>query len=131
MSISNFDDLLDSRDVIDRLDALEALGLGDHEEDHAAGLAAGAYDEDDIAEWKPLRALADEAASSPDWQYGETLIRDSYFTDYARQFAEDVGAIDDDAKWPCTHIDWSAAATALKQDYFAVDFDGVTYWVHA
>jgi hypothetical protein len=26
------------------------------------------------------------------------------------------------------YINWEAVANDLKMDYFAVDFDGVTYW---
>jgi hypothetical protein len=57
------------------------------------------------------------------------LIRDSYFEDYARQLAEDIGAIDSKASWPNNHIDWEDATDALKQDYTEVDFDGVSYWI--
>jgi hypothetical protein len=30
--------------------------------------------------------------------------------------------------WPASHIDWSAAASALRMDYSQVEYDGVTYW---
>jgi len=42
--------------------------------------------------------------------------------------AEDIGAIQKDAPWPCGFIDWEGAAEALQQDYTAGEFDGVTYW---
>lgn len=57
-----------------------------------------------------------------------TLIRDSYFEDYARQYAEGVGAIDDDARWPATCIDWEKAASELQMDYSPIELDGITYW---
>lgn len=44
------------------------------------------------------------------------------------QLAEDVGAIPDNLKWPCTCIDWDQAARELKYDYTSADFDGVTYY---
>ncbi len=77
-----------------------------------------------------LQALQEEAEGySSDWRHGATLIRDSHFQDYARQFAEDIGAIPDDAKWPATCIDWEEAAGELQQDYTSVNFDNVIYWV--
>lgn len=66
---------------------------------------------------------------SEDWQYGATLIRGTYFEDYARQFAEDIGALEGCDRWPATCIDWEKAASELQCDYTAVDFDGVGYWV--
>jgi len=118
--ISNSDDIIDSRDVISRIDELE-----EQRDNEAQGL-----NEDEEAELAALQSLAEEAEGyCADWGYGETLIRDSYFAEYAEQLADDVGAIDRDASWPICHIDWEAAAESLKMDYTAVDFDGVTYWV--
>jgi hypothetical protein len=62
-----------------------------------------------------------------DW-YPVTLIRESYFKDYAEELAEDIGAINRDAQWPLSYIDWEAAAEALKMDYGTADLDGVTYY---
>ena len=77
-----------------------------------------------------MKALADEASGyAADWPHGETLIRDSYFKDYAMELADDIGAIDNNASWPLTCIDWDQAARELQMDYSAVDFDGVTYWI--
>lgn len=115
-SITNDDDVIDSRDVIERIDELEAHG-----------------DELDVqarAEYEALTALRDEAVGyAEDWQYGIVLIRDSYFTDYAQDLADDIGAIDRNAAWPLGCIDWNQAAAELQMDYTAVTFDGVTYWV--
>jgi hypothetical protein len=62
-----------------------------------------------------------------DW-YPVTLIRESYFEDYAQELAEDIGAISRDAQWPLSYIDWPRAAEALKMDYTGAEFDGVTYY---
>lgn len=111
--ITNSDDIIDSRDVIERIRYLQ-----------------GTKDEGERAELTALEALQDEADGyAPDWKYGCALIRNSYFEDYARSMAEDIGAIKKDMVWPCNHIDWEAAAEELKQDYTSVDFDGVEYWV--
>lgn len=62
-----------------------------------------------------------------DWEYGETLIRDTEFPNYAAEFASDISNIDLDS-WPATCIDWSAAADQLKYDYAEVQFDGISYF---
>ena len=122
-NISNLDDLIDSRDVIARIEELES-SIESASEDN------GTPDEDEVTELAALKALEAEASGyAADWTYGETLIRDSYFEDYARDLAEDIGAIDKDAKWPNTCIDWEQAARELQQDYTSVEFDGVTYWI--
>lgn len=166
-TISNSDDIIDSRDVIARIEELESLF--ESEEITEGNGAEPQYDDDgklkvdtttcddcgkswndalisgstpapsarcpyehihgELEELKALRALADEADGSPDWHHGETLIRDSYFEDYARELAEDIGSVPKDLSWPACHIDWEAATDALKQDYTRVEFDGVDYWI--
>jgi hypothetical protein len=138
--ITNSDDVIDSRDIIDRIAELEADLLDAHEAS-ASTLALAEWLEEIAAdttatlqdaaiEYIPLKALADEGENySPDWTYGATLIRDSYFEQYAEELADDIGAVDRNVGWPNSFIDWEAAADALKQDYTSVDFDGVTYWV--
>src|SRR5689334_22116322 len=85
---------------------------------------------DEAAELKALQSLAEEAEGyAADWKHGETLIRDSYFKTYAQELADDIGAIDANASWPMSCIDWDQAARELQMDYTSVDFDGVTYWV--
>lgn len=64
-----------------------------------------------------------------DWRYGETLIADSYFEEYAREFAEDIGATKDSDSWPGNCIDWKQAARELQMDYSAIEYDGTTYWI--
>ena len=138
---SNTSDYIDSRDVIKRIETLaaafEAAGLDPDKLDPASpDYDAQGLEEDDsahdvAAELKALRDLEDEADGCGDWQHGATLIRESYFEDYARELAEDIGGIDKDAGWPAQFIDWPAAAEALKMDYTAVDFDGETYYVRS
>lgn len=116
IDISNSDDIIDSRDVIARIEQLEEMETRDEEEQ---------------AELEVLKALAEEGAGSPDWDYGETLIRESYFQEYAQQLAEDIGAIDPKANWPLNCIDWEQAAKELRHDYMTVDFNGVEYLIRA
>lgn len=118
MSIDNNEDLIDSRDIIERINELQAV------------LDAGESLGDDRDEYMVLTALANDGEqSASDWADGAALIRDSYFENYARELAEDLGLIDDAGTWPNYCIDWARAARELRADYTAIDFDGVTYWV--
>lgn len=143
------DDVIDSRDVIARIrelesdvDTLYSEWFEQQQEDGAIAEDAeetdSAYrerfndehqDDPTVEELRALMALEEEASSYSDWRYGAALIRDSYFEQYAMELAEDIGAIDHDAKWPLNYIDWEAAAEALKTDYTSVEFDGETYWI--
>jgi hypothetical protein len=115
---SNADDMIDSRDVIARIEYLRTFVEDNPDHDDARH------------ELTILETLEDEASGyAADWRHGETLIRDSYFEDYARELAEDIGSIQRDATWPNNHIDWPAAADELKGDYTSVTFDGVDYWI--
>ena len=114
--ITNHDDVIDSRDVTARIEYLTDLGTE--------------ADDDEQAELATLQALAAEGANcAADWPYGEVLVRNSYFVEYAQQLAEDLGCINPDASWPNTCIDWEQAARELRYDYTPLDFDGVTYWI--
>lgn len=148
-TVDNAQDIMDSRDVIARIEELKTdITYGFEAEDEIPDFdnlattywwkneaetasflarceAAGVVDE--AEELATLMAFADEAEATPDWIHGETLIRESYFEDYARDLADDIGAIKSDAGWPNSFIDWEAAAEALKQDYGSAEFDGVTY----
>lgn len=139
--ISNGEDIIDSRDIIARIEELELFhGDGCTAECTCTSDAVnneceheGCPDEDEHQELDALKALADEAQGySSDWSYGAALIRDSYFEEFAEDEAENIGAINPQAApWPLNHIDWEAAANELKHDYCRVDFDGVDYWIRA
>jgi len=110
-TVDNAQDILDSRDVQEYLDELED------------------DDDRDEEEYKALKEFVKEARDyCEDWEHGETLIRESHFTEYAQDLADDIGAISRDLKWPYTCIDWERAAKELKYDYTSADFDGVTYY---
>lgn len=137
--VDNSQDILDSRDIIKRIEELES-DIESNESDLADLLADGTEEmvqdtKDNInalkEELTPLKALAGGGESCSDWMHGEMLIRDSYFEDHARELAADIGAIKGDESWPCDCIDWERAAAALQQDYTSVDFGGVTYWIRS
>ncbi len=113
--ISNHEDIIDSRDVIERIEWLE--GDDERTEDESSELAA-------------LLALVDEAEGyCADWRHGAALIRATYFVTYAQELADDIGAVDSSAGWPAYCIDWDRAARDLSMDYTSVSFDGIDYWV--
>lgn len=119
--IDNTEDIIDSRDIVERL---RELGEAMQEQ--------GGLDEDDGDEFDSLSNLVDTINDygGDSAEDGVTLIRDSYFTEYAQQLAEDIGAIGNAAAagWPLYCIDWEQAARELQADYSALEFDGVTYW---
>lgn len=142
MNISNRDNVIDSRDVISRIDELTTsleVDSGRDVSDYKTMMEWFAtiktcedVDADEIRELQALQALADAAESSPDWCYGETLVRDCYFRNYAEELAEDCGLLPKDSnRWPLYCIDWDRAARELRMGYIAVDFDGETYWIRA
>lgn len=123
--MDNTQDIIDSRDVIERLGDLAGQwqrSQNDPDEDILT--------EDEREELEALTKLDEQGESVEDWAFGVTLIRDSYFTEYAKELADDIGAIEGaDMRWPNYCIDWEWAAKELQMDYTSVDFDGVTYWV--
>ncbi len=118
--ITNSLDIIDSRNIIARIEELEGM-------EKALSLEGNPMDEEDAEELTKLKALTEEADSS-EWECGVTLISEDYFEEYAQDFAEDIGAIEKGGQWPTNHIDWERAANQLKGDYSEVDFDGVTYY---
>jgi hypothetical protein len=162
-AITNTEDVIDSRDIIARIEYLEGelqdaqdeLEAGQDETEESEEAICGScgltwndaavssktptpggrcpfeHVHEEAEELKVLRELAEEASGTPDWEYGETLIRDSYFEEYAQNLAEEIGAIDKNASWPNNCIDWEKATRELQYDYFTVEFDGVDYWVRS
>ncbi len=121
--ISNIDDIIDSRDIIERIEQLEAMA------EEAISGEGPALDEEEAEELRILGELAQEAEGyAADWLHGEALIRRSYFKEYAQQLAEDCG-FEGSNDWPGRCIDWEQAARELEQDYTSVDFGGVEYLI--
>ena len=117
---SNSDDTIDSRDIVARIEYLTDFLATQEEGTEAEATASQERD--------TLTALRDGLDDS-EFDFGMTLVRDSYFEDYAREQADDMhGEAMRAASWPFNHIDWSAAADAMQQDYTSVEFEGVTYW---
>jgi Antirestriction protein (ArdA) len=125
-TIWKFEDIIDSREVIERIKELRDL-LPETVLDVMPGT------NDELAtiqnELSIFEKLAEQGESyAADWDHGVALIRDSYFTDYAREFLEDCGDIPRNIPHYIA-IDWEATARNIQVDYTPIDFDGVTYWV--
>ena len=137
-TISHLDDIIDVRDIIARVEELReerddlqtALDGGSQEDINALA----EWETDNAEELAELESLLDDLngmGGDEQWEgdwYPVTLIRGSYFQDYAQELAEECGMIDTNAKWPMTCIDWEQATRELKYDYSSVEVNGVTYW---
>ena len=123
-------DIIDAEDVLKLLDELEGM-LDDPAGDPGQvneGDDEPALDDDQQATLRELRKVREELARAAD---SGPMIADSYFETYARELAEDIGAIDPKATWPVNYIDWTAAAEALQTEYTSVEIDGCTFWYRA
>lgn len=137
-TISNIDDTIDVRDIIARVEELREerddlqLALDGGSQEDVNALAE--WETDNAEELAELESLLDDLngmGGDEQWEgdwYPVTLIRDSYFQDYAQELAEECCMIDTNAKWPMTCIDWEKAARELQWDYSSVEVNGVTYW---
>jgi hypothetical protein len=120
MKVDNCQDVLDSRDIIERIKELEEI------------FSDWKTESEDFAELKTLKNLEEQGKNSADWNYGETLIRESYFVEYIKEMLADCGVIPSNLPFYIeNNIDWSGVAEDLKVDYMEIDFDGVTYFMRA
>ena len=122
-------DLIDSRDIIERIDSLENdLEIVSDDPNYLTG-----EDLEEVKEeLKILKSVEEEAEGyASDWRYGETLIRCTHFKDYAQELAEDCGMVTERSSWPNNCLDWDRAARDLQYDYTTVDYDGIDYWIRA
>ena len=137
-TIDNTEDFIDSRDIIERIEELESE-LQDLESEiddtnveiDQAKQELEDWKESNLEELETLKSLAEESSCfAPDWEYGATLIRESYFTEYCEDLCKDIGDIPSELPWYISnHIDWDGVAREIKMDYTEVDFDGVAYFI--
>lgn len=122
------DDIMDSRDIIERIEELEALLENMEDPELSEADRNEAADEFDRDEYDALKALAEEAEGDiSDWAYGETFISEDYFTEYCTETLEDIGYLPRDLPgWIV--IDYEATAENMKADYTDFEFMGTTYY---
>ena len=145
------DEILDSRDIIDRKDELlkdyvpmynrhittlnqEADELDESDatesEEFTQWLKDWSENDENGQELIALIELCNECEGYSDWSYGETLIREDYFTEYTQDTLADCGYIPKDLpSWIV--IDWEETAENVKIDYMEVSFMGETYCMRA
>jgi len=117
--IDNTQDVIDSRDVIERMEELTA-----EEESLIAALEeAENYDAEatgwELFEWGErygdeldvLKTLNNDGSNFPDWDSGAILINESYFEEY------------------CNGLE--VVAEEIKQDYGTVEFGGQTFYIRS
>lgn len=152
--IDNNQDIIDSRDLIDRAydlidayieafneqqkleDGGEAEELEREDAPHNDLFLAWliAANDDERSELAALIKVWRECENLGDWTHGEQLIRRSYFVDYITQLIDDCYELPKEltsGDWPYRHItiDYEAAANEAEDDYTYVDFNGVEYLI--
>jgi len=158
-TITNQDDIIDSREIIERIEELEGERQALFDAVEEARAAYKYHDSDDtkstpewsdlvearkaLADWEGdeeltiLKALADEAEpESSDWIHGESLIRRSHFVDYIAEIIHDCYEMPkqmQSGEWPWRHvqINYEDAAQEAEQDYAVVYFDGIEYLIRS
>jgi len=115
--IDNTKDIIDSRDIIERIKELyEGLELNELE----------GYEKD---EYEALTELKKQCGYSNDWIYGLALIHEDYFTEYCEDLCKSCGYLSDDIPFFISNnINWEGIADDLLIDYSEADFDGQTYY---
>lgn len=150
--IDNNTDILDSREIQERLDyltdeiqsALESSGRDETDfstlaEDHTPEdleriidrlinrelLESSVWDE-----WSIIRETFDGVKDCSEWKFGMTFLRESYVDeDWAENECKGMGLIPNDLPFFIeSNIDWDGVKDDLLQDYTSLDFDGVKYY---
>jgi hypothetical protein len=118
------DDIIDVRDIISRYEELEDLVT----EQDTANVKA-----DDLGEALILGKLLDElkgCGGDKQWRgdwYPVTLIKNSYFIEYATDLVKDIGDMPRNIP-SYIEIDWEATANNIQQDYQYINIGEDTYW---
>lgn len=115
--MDNTTDIIDSRDVIDRIEELHEI--------HTMTIA-------ESLELSRLRSLAGQGVQyGEDWEYGCSIIRHSYFVEYIKNFVDEIDgiAIENAPEWMTQAIDWDKVAEYFSSDYTEIDYAGEVYYV--
>lgn len=128
-------DIIDTRDLHERYEELqekirEAEAIAEEDGDIIPDPVVILTD-DEYTDYSDLEDMSDNIS---DFWYGETLVHEDYFTQYAQQLAEDLGYTGRNVEgqtWPFNHIDWEAAADHLREDYTEFQWQGETYLARA
>lgn len=131
MTIDNTQDLLDSRDIIEKLSVLisELSDLDSKILDEASWIPQEEYFLKLQEEYLTLLAFASECEIyAGDWIHGVTLIHEDYFEKYQDDLIADCYELH--TRNLPRFIKITLDYDMLKQDYTSIDFDGVTYYFY-
>lgn len=143
MKICLYEDLIDIRDVIARVEELEtardnftASNRDGHQTHIGADEVWAAANPEDSSELTELHAILSELKGyggdeqwRGDW-YPLQLIAKDYFIEYARDLVHDCGYIHKDTPlW--IKIDWEETAQEMLADYSLIDIGKYTYFYHS
>ena len=130
-------DYIDTRDLNDRLEELESIEsrLIDIDEEIVQCTDDDEYrdlieEKDEISEdfiHSELKTLKDMRDEISEWEYGNTLIPDDDFTDYAIEMLKDCGDLPQNIPW-YIEIDEEKTADNIKADYASIEYEGTDYW---
>jgi hypothetical protein len=160
MNISNFDDVIDSRDVIERIEELESerqslvdavdgaqetitdatddtsVLANDAEELEALGAtlteAEGELkDFDESEDGEELKTLKELAEECEG--YSDWADGETLIRDgYFEEYAQDLAEdLGINQSWPYSCIDWERAARELQYDYSSVWWGDICYWIRS
>ena len=126
IEITRFDDVIDSRDIIEKIARLESE-RDDHNSDTDNEIQWDIEYPSDAELLESLQSIADECSGYSEWEYGMTLIRGTYWEDYVEDECVQCGYIPEDLpNW--IYIDWERTAEEFALDYSIVTFDDVDYY---
>ena len=133
--ISNNDNFIDGRDVATRIEELESE-RDDYQEDNELDDYPGWETAEEDSLWYKwdlseegfeLHQLEDFAEGYwTDIGEATSIIRDTYFEEYAEDFAYGIGEVERESSI-AFYICWESYADDMKSDYSELDFDGVAY----
>lgn len=133
--------VLDTRDLAERRDELKEqifnsfIETFEHYAEQTESFDDILFDEDEIESWvddwkdelEEIEEVDELEKYITDFQYGETLIHESYFTEYCEELCKDFGYISKDFPlW--IEIDWDSTAENIKIDYSECTYQGETYY---
>ena len=116
-------DIISVRDIMDRIDAIEANGDDQYLTD---------TDPETLGELRTLRMILDDLQGNggdEQWRgewYPAHLISDEYFPTYVRELLQDCGVIPSDLPFYVA-IDWNKTAANVGVDYTTTTVRGIEY----
>ena len=108
------EDVLDSRDLQERIDYLESF---DEEE----------LDDSEKEELESLKELKEESDFG-EWDWGQFFIKRGYWVEYCENMVKDIGDLPRELpSYIQNNIDWDGVADDIEQDYSVVNFGREEY----